>query len=275
MKKNKKEKEKKKKKVKKDKSDSKIVRITSPINPEVVIPVLSEKADDSIIESDVLGKVVDYYVYKFPLEGKEVVGLTIKGVTETVRYINTNTKKTHMRLVLDKGSLKKEEVEREGQKGIEVTIWVDDMISGQSYPGVKFEAYMKYSKKQRSWYPNTFAVEKATSKAIRNAFRRHFPEHLVQTIIAKLMKDPKNVLALTAAPEIEAGELEQTRVVTMTPSTPQSKIAILTKKIMGMTQPNLIKDAIEKTKINKSLLPEEKSTIINLLETKLKMLKGK
>ena len=145
---------KKKLKKKKDSVDSKMVKITSPINPDVIIPVLSEKADDSIIESDIIGKAVDYYVYEFPLEGKVVRGLTVKGVTEVVRYINTNTKKTHMRLLLDKNSLKKQDCEEDGQKGVEVTIWVDDMISGQSYPGSKFEAYKKYSKKNKQWYPN-------------------------------------------------------------------------------------------------------------------------
>jgi hypothetical protein len=266
----------KKKKIKKTDADSRMVKITSPINPDLIIPVLSERADDSIIESDVVGKAMDYYVYEFPLEGKVVRGLTVKGVIETVRYININTKKTHMRLVVDKNSLKKEECSREEQKGIEVTIWVDDMISGQSYPGVKFEAYKKYSRKNKAWYPNTFATEKATSKAIRNAFRRHFPEHLVQSVIAKMVKDKSKVLSLTSAPEIEATELEEVKLVELKPTSNLTNFEIARNGVSKLTTEFDLKKAIEIA--DKGIPGFDKSqnlTYLSMLKTKLNMLKKK
>ena len=178
--------------------------------------------------------------------------------------------------MLDKNSLRKEEVEREGQKGIEVTIWVDDMISGQSYPGVKFEAYKKYSKKKKMWYPNTFAVEKATSKAVRNAFRRHFPEHLVQKVIQKLAKNKNNVLQLQSAPEIEAAELTETRVVELKPSTNMTKFDIARDGIMKLKTEFAVKAALERAEKGIPGFDEKQNaTIVNMLKTKLKMIKKK
>jgi hypothetical protein len=267
---------KKKLKNKKNAIDNKMVKITSPINPEVIIPVLSERADDDIIESDVLGKAVDYYVYEFPLDGKIVRGLTVKGVTEVVRYININTKKTHMRLILDKSSLKKEDCEEDGQKGINVTIWADDMISGQSYPGSKFESYKKFSKKMKSWYPNTFAYEKALSKAIRNAFRRHFPEHLVQSLIKKMIKDKSKVLSLEASPEILANDLQEVKLVELKPSSNLTNFEIARNGIARLTTKESVKTAIEKTKEGLKGLDQKQSlTILNMLQTKLKMMEKK
>lgn len=180
-----------------------MIQVKSVTNPDVVFPLLAERADDMAIETDVVGKAAEYYIYEFPMEGKIVRGLSSKGVYETVRYININTEKTHMRLVLDKTTLHKEEVVRKEHgkevQGIEVTVWADDLVSGQAYPGVKFEAYEKKGK--NGWYDNTFAVEKATTKAVRNAFRRHFPEQLVQKVIAKFAKDKSKILKLDSAPE--------------------------------------------------------------------------
>ena len=271
----KKKKQKKNKKPKKEKADSKIIKITSPINPDVVIPVLSERADDSIIEADITGKSETYYIYEFETKGKIVRGLSCKGVSEVVRFINTHTPKTHMRLVVDKSSLIKEEVIREGEKGIEVTVWVDDMISGQSYPGVKFEAYMKKGK--NGIYPNTFSVEKATTKAIRNAFRRHFPEHLALKLIDKLSKNPNNIKRLSAAPEdIKSIDLEQTRIVELKPSNNQTKFDIARDGIMKLKTEFAVKAALEKAEKGIPGFDEKQNaTIVNMLKTKLKMIKKK
>lgn len=180
-----------------------MIKVASVTNPDVIFPLLAERADDLTIETEVTGKAAEYYIYEFPMEGKVVRGLSSKGVYETVRYINTNTAKTHMRLVLDKTTLHKEEVVRKENgkevQGIEVTVWADDLVSGQAYPGVKFEAYEKKGK--NGWYSNTFAIEKATTKAVRNAFRRHFPEQLVQKVIAKFAKDKSRIMTLNSAPE--------------------------------------------------------------------------
>lgn len=180
-----------------------MIQVTSPTNPDIVFPLLAERADDMTIENDVAGKAAEYYIYEFPMDGKIVRGLSSKGVYETVRYINTNTQKTHMRLVLDKTTLHKEEVVRKESgkevQGIEVTVWADDLVSGQAYPGVKFEAYEKKGK--NGWYPNNFAIEKATTKAVRNAFRRHFPEQLVQKVIAKFAKDKSKIMQIDSPPE--------------------------------------------------------------------------
>ena len=180
-----------------------MIQVSSVTNPEVKFALLAERADDLATENDVVGKAAEYYIYEFPMDGKIVRGLSSKGVYETVRYINTNTAKTHMRLVLDKTTLHKEEVVRKENgkevQGIEVTVWADDLVSGQAYPGVKFEAYEKKGKK--GWYDNNFAIEKATTKAVRNAFRRHFPEQLVQKVIAKFAKDKSKIMQLDSAPE--------------------------------------------------------------------------
>lgn len=171
--------------------------IQSPIAPSTAIVVASEFADDAIIEAEMMGNVLPYFIYSFQQDGKEVVGLTVKGTNETVRRLNRDPK-SGSKIHMNPAYMIKEEVERDGVKGIEISVFAEDLVSGNSAWGVKFEPYKKTKKDWKTGkevtYTNTFATEKALSKAERNAKRKLIPEVLATKMIEKLMKEnPDNV----------------------------------------------------------------------------------
>src|SRR3990167_811004 len=172
------------------------IKVISPIDPKQQFYMASEQADDQQIAEELIGTLATFYAYSFEQDGKKVTGLSTPGVREVVRYINKNYKKVGMKLVLDREKFEVKETEQNGQKGVQVIAWALDMISGMPYPGTKFEPYMKTGRK--GVYANTFALEKATSKAIRNAFRGLFPETIVVELIKGFEKGGK-VKELTAA----------------------------------------------------------------------------
>lgn len=246
-----------------------LVKVTSPIDPHASYFVQAETMDDEQIEKELLGRISEFYVYEFPLEGKVVSGLTSSGVREMIRYINKNTKKTGMRLVLDPDKMKTEETEQDGHKGIRVTAWAKDMISGMFYPGAKFEPYQKYSQKQKKMIVNTFPLEKATSKAIRNAFRGTFPEAVIISMITHWRKHGK--VAQISAPTQEAQTI--TKEVEMKPSTDEQKFEAIMQGIYRIKSKSIAEAWLKKAEVSKELPIKYKNQVISELKRKIKLYK--
>ncbi len=162
-----------------------LVIVHSPVNPTQEFIVASELADDQAIEGELLGKAMEHYVYSFNQKDKTVTGLTVAGVNEISRQLTRkNNSGIKIRIVPD--SIKIDtNAEMESQKGISVILLAENMLSGETAIGAKFEPFKKRGLK--GLYANTFALEKAVSKAERNAKRKLIPEKVAIEMIKKFV----------------------------------------------------------------------------------------
>ncbi len=225
--------------------------IASPADPNLSIVVASELADDAMIEQDMMGVVAPFWVYKFQQDGKEVVGLSTKGVNEIVRRLGQSAK-YNCKIRLNPQYIVKEEKEYDGEKGIEVSVYAEDLITGNSAWGVKFEAYTK-KKRDGSTYKNTFAVEKALSKAERNAKKKLISEALAVVMIQQILKgNPDKVKEIAAPQYVE----QQVRPVAVPATTTNAQIiADLKKKVDGAKDLATLQTYSEN--LEKAKMPEE------------------
>ena len=198
-----------KKKSKTKKAKQTQVILSSPVDNSIKVVVATELADDAMIEREMMGEVLPFFIYRFKQDGKDVVGLTVKGVSEVVRRLSRDPK-SGTKIRINPQYLVKEEVVRDGEKGIEISVYAEDLVTGNSAWGLKFEPYHKTGR--NGLYKNTFAVEKALSKAERNAKRKLIPEVLATKMIQKLMQDPSNVQQI---------EPPQNQMIAATPRPPQ------------------------------------------------------
>jgi len=190
-------------KKKQKKSKISLIVLKSPIDPTREIVVASELADETLIQSELVGSVLPQYVYRFvDKSGKEQKGLSVFGVRESVRLINRNNKSGSKIRLNPQYTKVERDVEQNGQKGIEVWIFAEDLINATSAWGSKFEPYKKKGK--NGFYNNTFALEVALSKAERNAMRKLMPEKIVIAMIDKLIsKHGKSVIGDIGLPDPE------------------------------------------------------------------------
>lgn len=173
-------------KPKAEKLEKGLVVVHSPVNPTQEFIVASEFADDEAIEAELMGKAMEHYVYSFPQEGKTVTGLTVAGVNEMSRQL-TKKKDSGIKIRVVPDSVKIErDVEEGGEKGISVILMAENMLTGETAIGAKFEPYQKTGRKGK--YANSFALEKAVSKAERNAKRKLIPEKVAIEMIKKFVK---------------------------------------------------------------------------------------
>ena len=205
-----------KKVVKKREPKNTDIVMTSPIDPSSQIVMSSELADDSMIEAELMGEVLPHYIYEFDQKGKKITGLTVKGVNEVVRRLNRKRSKGEMdsgyKITLPPEHLKIErDVSYDGVLGIEVRVFAVNLIDGTSAWGIKFEPYKKSGR--NGSYENTFAIEKALSKAERNAKRKLIPETVATKMIEKMIAtDPNSVKRL---------EPVQSKQISVTPIPPK------------------------------------------------------
>jgi len=188
-----------KKKTIRNTAKPKDIIVTSPVDPSSKLVVAAEMSDDAIIEQELMGEVLPYFIYQFQQQGKTITGLTVKGVSEVVRRLNRD-KKSGYNIRLNPNHCKIErDVEQDGQKGVAVTVYAENLLDGNSAWGTKFEPYKKTGRNGQ--YSNEFAVEKALSKAERNAKRKLIPEPAAVKMIEKLIsEDPANVKQLAPPP---------------------------------------------------------------------------
>ncbi len=219
-----------KKKVKKTKK--KLLLISSPVAPEQKFYIASEMADDSQIEAELAGKATEYYVYHFPQDGKEIWGLSVKGANESVRLLNRNPK-SGCRIRINPNFLRIErEIIQNGQKGVEVAVYAENLINGDGAWGIKFESYLK-PKRSGGNYTDKFALEKALSKAERNAKRKLIPEAIILEMMKKFMRDKSKVVELEAP---KVGSLDEVKVAPPTVKTDENKTFEMIAKAVKETK---------------------------------------
>lgn len=162
------------------------VIVHNPTNPMQEFVVASEVADDEQIEAELMGKAMEHYVYSFSQDGKPVTGMTVAGVNEMSRQL-TKKKDSGIKIRIVPDSIKIERgVEENGEQGVSVILIAENMLTGETAIGAKFEPFQKTGRKGK--YPNTFALEKAVSKAERNAKRKLIPEKVAIEMIKKFVK---------------------------------------------------------------------------------------
>jgi hypothetical protein len=246
-----------------------MVMVRSAIDPDARFFVAQEQADESVIESEMIGKMIAECVYEFPAKGNAapVRGLTITGVREAVRYINKNPK-SGMRIGLDNSRMFTEEVERNGQRGILAKCLAVDHISGDSNWGIKFQPYIA-KRKDGSTYQDTFVEEKATSKAQRNAKAGLIPVQLKLKIIEKFAKDPNNVKQLEAAPSTQEAPRS------MKESTSEEVGGIIMRAIESTDDPERLQDLVEKIEHGKKLTKNQKQMLSSAARNKINRLLDK
>lgn len=203
-----------KKKTTRAKKPKGMVQITSPIRSDISFYVAAELQDDKIIEQEILGEAIETYIYEFcpnkcddfKKNGKcghnTTKGMSAPGVREVVRQINRNSASGHKIRVAPEPPIINRDVDQNGQKGIEVMVYAEDLVAGSGSWGSKFEPYIKYGKK------NVFALELALTKAQRNAERALIPEKLALAMITKLIKEKRGVMALPEAPDSVTIDIE-------------------------------------------------------------------
>ena len=220
-----------------------LIMVRSAIDPEARFFVASELADDNSIEREVAGQMIQECVYEFPGEnGKMVRGLTIQGVREATRVIN-RMRNSGMKVVLG-DRMFTDEKEYNGQKGIEAKTFAVDHISGMRNWGVKFEAYTK-ARRGGGTYQDTFVVEKAVSKAQRNALAGLIPlplklkvinQFVKQGSVATLPPPPKELIAPRAPTVVPKEKLPDIVRRKIEQSTKPEELSLLAQKIEGSKQ---------------------------------------
>lgn len=156
-------------------------------------------------------------LYDFPQGGERIVDLSLEGVNEVVRLMNSTGK---MRAAIDKDTLT---VEREVQDGVPMivaTVYAHDPVSGFGFFGTSAEPErIKLTDKKADQRrqdgkavaeDNTifdvFARAKAIGKAQRNALKRFMPEEVRQTLIAQYLGDSRRIERIQTKSEVKALE---------------------------------------------------------------------
>lgn len=189
----------------KKKATQGLVLAHNPTNMSQEFFVASEMADDQAIEQELLGRAMEHYVYGFMQEGKPVTGLSVAGVNETTRQLTRKANSGYkIRIIPDSLKITRD-VMYDKEKGVEVQVVAENMVTGETGIGIKFESYTKTGRKGS--YQNTFAVEKAVSKAERNAKRKLIPEKAVVEMIKKFVA--QNKYASIAAPAENQRQISQ------------------------------------------------------------------
>lgn len=158
-----------------------------------------DKADDDIILAEMSGKIIDKFVYEFKDGGGTVVGLTVAGVNNTVRMFATQGEVIRVEdnpsiiqddefyHVVVKASRYRIERNNEGEPR-EILL---DTAFGSKRQGKKFRT------RHGKILNDTFAFEKAVSKAQRNAKRMLLPEDFIVSMI-ELYRNEGRVIKLDA-----------------------------------------------------------------------------
>lgn len=257
------------KKAKKPKLPSGMIQMTSPVDPDVSFYVAQEIADDKAIEQELLGAAVATMVYEFEQDGEMINGLSLSGVREVVRLLNRNPKSGHKIRISPNPPTITRDLEQGGQRGIEVMIYAEDLVTGSGMWGSKFEPYKKSDPNaQGSTYENKFAFEVALSKAQRNAMRSLLPETVINEMI-ELFKQQKGATETIVPAETET--VEKKPIKTSTNLLYGSTI----KRIEKIKKDkNSLQEALDNVD-NSGLDDDQKKNVTKLLKKHLKALNKK
>ncbi len=237
---------------KKTKKDLMVVQ--SPVNPSMQFIVASELADDEMIVNQLTGQVLPHYIFSFKDgTGHEQKGLSVFGVRESVRLLNKNPK-SGSKIRLNPAYMNIDRnVEQNGQKGVEVRVFAEDLLTGSGAWGIKFEPYQK--KGRNGLYENKFATEVALSKAERNAMRKLIPEKAAIAMIDKMIKsNGKEIVKPIEPPKDIIKE--------------KNDFALARKMIEECKNLKVLDSWVAKIKESKKYEVEEKQDLLLLIEKK-------
>lgn len=128
--------------------------------------------DEEQILAEMQGRVMDEYAYRFPSGGREVVGLSWVGVKAVARRMgNISIVKTD--ISDDDGSYR-------------VVVCAEDRVRNVQMMGAAEQAKVMVVRGEK--VPDLFALQKALSKAQRNAIRNLIPEEIIKAMLAEYLK---------------------------------------------------------------------------------------
>ena len=137
--------------------------------------VAMERADEGQVLAEMQGRFIQELVYSFSQGGQDVTGLSLAGVRETVRTMNS---RGLSRIRISEREPKITETDDYYQ----VMVYAEDTANGGGAWGVK-----RQEKRHAKGSVNVFAMEMALSKAQRNAQRALIPEYFVKAMIEEFM----------------------------------------------------------------------------------------
>ena len=152
------------------------------INPTNITPTteqpqdkftLMERKDEDQIMQELEGRVLNEYVYKFRSDGREVTGLSWAGIKRIAQKMGNITTK----IVSIDGT-------KEDEPSYRVIVEAVDLTKHLTMVGVSEQSKVVTTKTGLK-YKDNFALQKAMSKAQRNALRNLMPE----PIIAEMIKE--------------------------------------------------------------------------------------
>lgn len=145
--------------------------ITTTEDPYVAM----EKADEHQVLAEMQGRFIQELVYSFNQGGQEVTGLSLAGVRETVRTMNSRGL-SRIRISAQEPKI------TETDDYYQVMVYAEDVQNGGGAWGAK-----RQEKRHARGAVNVFAMEMALSKAQRNAQRALIPEYFVKAMIEEFM----------------------------------------------------------------------------------------
>jgi len=135
-----------------------------------------ERRDEEQILAEIQGQVIEEMVYSFPSGGRTVTGLSWVGIKEIARRYGK----------IDVDPVRLEDT---GDAWI-VVVKARDLERGTGILGVSTQP--KSMKARGETVEDPFALQKATSKAQRNAIRSLIPETFLKAVITEWLKAKKN-----------------------------------------------------------------------------------
>ncbi len=136
---------------------------------------ISEKRDEDQIQKELMGELVSTMIYRFDVSGREVVGLSWVGVKEAARH--------HGGIIVEEPKI------TEDEEKYTVLVKAKDVYNNIEMWGTSQQKKImdtKYGKKE-----DIFALQKALSKAQRNAIRQLLPEKYITMILDRFAKGEK------------------------------------------------------------------------------------
>lgn len=146
------------------------VRDSLGLDHAITQPVFDGTALETIVSS-VMARADAELIYSFDQPSGKAVGLTVYGVFEVAREMN---QRGLSRIAISD----REPTVIDTDEYVEVRVYAYDAMSGSGAWGIKREAKWNGSK------PAGHSVERALSKAQRNAVNRIIPAHLAKAVIA-------------------------------------------------------------------------------------------
>jgi hypothetical protein len=134
------------------------------------------------IARDLAGIPVDVMVYQFPMDGKQVTGITAKGALALAQLAAT------------KGAARLSELEppepQDGGDHWHSVVGVENLSTGQRFYGIADQP-KEMELRDKSTRPDKFAKAKAYAKARRNAILAHFAamEELIELFVGQQSAD--------------------------------------------------------------------------------------